>query len=46
MASELHALSLLDHPGIVKFHETFEDDVFVYIVMEYCDGGELFATLT
>lgn len=25
-------LSMLDHPGIVKFHELFEDDVYFYLV--------------
>lgn len=23
-------------------YETFEDDNFVYLVMEFCNGGELF----
>lgn len=25
-------LSMLNHPGIVKFHELFEDEVFFYLV--------------
>ena len=32
----------LDHPNIIKLFETFEDSKFVYLVMELCEGGELF----
>ena len=32
----------MDHPNIVKLYETYEDKDFVYMVMEICDGGELF----
>jgi calcium-dependent protein kinase len=35
-------LRKLDSPNIVKYYETYEDDKNVYIVMEYCPGGELF----
>ncbi len=35
-------LRKLDSPHIVKYYETYEDDKFVYLVMEYCPGGELF----
>eukprot|EP00930_Biecheleria_cincta_P083091 TRINITY_DN72723_c0_g1_i1.p1 TRINITY_DN72723_c0_g1~~TRINITY_DN72723_c0_g1_i1.p1 ORF type:complete len:548 (+),score=115.84 TRINITY_DN72723_c0_g1_i1:33-1676(+) len=35
------ALKSLDHPGIVRVLETFEDDQCIYIVMEYCAGGHL-----
>ena len=42
---ELKALIRLDHPNIVKFYETYEDDMLVYFVMEYCGGGELFLKL-
>ena len=36
----------MDHPNIIKYYETFESVKFVYIVMEYCGGGELFSHLT
>ena len=26
---------------VVRLHETYEDDAFVYMVMELCQGGEL-----
>ncbi|KAL8480074.1 hypothetical protein ACS0TY_026854 [Phlomoides rotata] len=30
------------HPNIVKLKDTYEDDCAVHIVMELCEGGELF----
>ncbi|CAH9128609.1 unnamed protein product [Cuscuta epithymum] len=30
------------HPNIVTLKDTYEDDVAVHIVMELCEGGELF----
>lgn len=32
----------LDHPNVIKLFETYEDSRNVYLVMELCDGGELF----
>ena len=31
-----------DHPHIIKLFETFEDKRNIYLVMELCEGGELF----
>ena len=39
---EVSILQTLDHPNIVKYYETYEDQKFVYLVMELCPGGELF----
>ncbi|XP_076919377.1 calcium-dependent protein kinase 28-like [Bidens hawaiensis] len=33
--------ALNGHENVVKFYNAFEDDNFVYIVMELCEGGEL-----
>ncbi|RWR74459.1 Protein kinase domain-containing protein [Cinnamomum micranthum f. kanehirae] len=33
--------ALAGHENVVRFHNAFEDDSFVYIVMELCEGGEL-----
>lgn len=33
--------ALTGHENVVQFHNAFEDDSYVYIVMELCEGGEL-----
>lgn len=33
---------LPDHPNVVKLRETYEDSENVHLVMELCEGGELF----
>lgn len=35
LRNEIETLILLDHPNIIKIFETFEDDNYVHIVMEY-----------
>lgn len=32
----------LDHPNIIKLFESFEDEKNVYLILELCEGGELF----
>lgn len=39
---EVRILHSLDHPNIVKYYETYDDKKYIYFVMEYCPGGELF----
>jgi serine/threonine protein kinase len=39
---EVDILTKLDHPNIVKYYETYNDDKYMYLVMEYIGGGELF----
>ena len=39
---EVSSLRRVDHPNIVKIYETYCDNEFFYIVMEYCQGVELF----
>ena len=40
---EVEIMSCLPkHPNIVTFKEAFEDEDAVYLVMEICEGGELF----
>lgn len=43
---EIKILQSLDHPNIIRYFETFENEKFLYLVMEYCEGGELFDKLT
>ncbi|KAH8582612.1 kinase domain-containing [Cryptosporidium sp. chipmunk genotype I] len=40
--NEVKLLSSIRHPYIVCFKESFVDDGFLNIVMEYADGGDLF----
>ena len=39
---EITILKKADHPNIIKLYEVYEDDRFIYLVMEQCKGGELF----
>ena len=39
---EIELLIKTDHPNIIKLYEVFEDDRFIYLIMEKCNGGELF----
>ena len=38
---EIELLTELDHPNIVKFYEKLKDDKNYYLIMEYCNGGNL-----
>jgi calcium-dependent protein kinase len=39
---EIDILKNLDHPNILRLYEVFEDKKCIYLVTEYCNGGELF----
>ena len=39
---EISILSTLDHPNIIKLYETCENEECIYLIMELCNGGELF----
>lgn len=41
MVNEIKILKLVDHPNIIKLYEVYEDERYIYLVMEYCRGGEL-----
>ncbi|CAH8526280.1 unnamed protein product [Schistosoma bovis] len=40
--SERNILEMLQHPFLVKLHYAFQNHSNLYIVLEYCHGGELF----
>jgi calcium-dependent protein kinase len=42
LEEELFILSKINHPNIIRFHETYIDHRYIHIVMEACTGGELF----
>ena len=37
---------LRDSPYIVNFHRAYEDEQFVHVVMELCEGGDLFDAIS
>ena len=39
---EVDLLKKVDHPNIVEYFETYDDQHYLYLVMELCTGGELF----
>ena len=39
---EIEILIKTDHPNIIKMYEYFESKNNLYLIMEECDGGELF----
>ena len=41
LKSEVSILSDLDHPNIVKYFGTFEDEYYIHILMEYLKGHDL-----
>jgi len=42
---ELKVLKELDHPNILRVYELIEDPQRYFLVMEYCQGGDLFSRL-
>jgi len=42
VAREIHILKLIRHPNIIQLYEIIETPKQLYLVMEYCNGGELF----
>ncbi len=39
---EIAVMKRLDHQHVTRIYETFEDDKNVYIVLEICEGGDLY----
>ena len=44
IAAELSILLQLDHPNVIKLYETYETEDSIYLILEYCSGGEMFAS--
>jgi calcium-dependent protein kinase len=42
LEQELDILASLDHPNLVKYYATYTDKQHIHIVMELCQGGEVF----
>eukprot|EP00357_Protocruzia_adherens_P031821 CAMPEP_0115000268 /NCGR_PEP_ID=MMETSP0216-20121206/16655_1 /TAXON_ID=223996 /ORGANISM="Protocruzia adherens, Strain Boccale" /LENGTH=584 /DNA_ID=CAMNT_0002365331 /DNA_START=756 /DNA_END=2510 /DNA_ORIENTATION=- len=45
LRSEIAILRILNHPLIPGFKDIFEDRDYIYLVMELCEGGELFDSI-
>ena len=39
--NEIEVLRKLDHPNIMKIFEFFEDDDYMYLICEFCGGGDI-----
>jgi len=44
--TERKVLALVDHPFIMKLHFAFQSEDKLYLVLDYCPGGELFFHLS
>ena len=38
---EIDILKVAQHPNIIKLYDVFENENYIYIIMEYCSGGDL-----
>lgn len=43
--NEVKILQSIHHPHLIKFISSFVDDNYLYIVMEYCEYGDLYTLL-
>jgi calcium-dependent protein kinase len=44
--NEVKILNKLDHPNICKYFETYDDKQYIYLVMEYVEGTDLYSKIT
>ena len=45
MRTEIEILKICQHPNIIRLYDIFENIDYIYIIMEYCQGGDLFSYL-
>ena len=43
--TEIEILKICQHPNIIRLYNVFENVEYMYIIMEYCSGGDLFSYL-
>jgi tRNA A-37 threonylcarbamoyl transferase component Bud32/Ca2+-binding EF-hand superfamily protein len=41
--TEIDILKICHHPNIIKLYDIFDTADYIYIIMEYCAGGDLFS---
>jgi serine/threonine protein kinase len=45
MRSEISILNMIDHPFLIKMDGIAQDSKYLYILLEFIAGGELFTYL-
>jgi len=43
--TEIEILKICQHPNIIRLYDIFENNDYIYIIMEHCSGGDLFSYL-
>lgn len=43
---ERDILTKVQHPFLIRIHSAFQDEKKIFLVLEYCPGGELFGLLS
>ena len=43
--TEIEILKICQHPNIIRLYDIFENIDYIYIIMEYCSGRDLFSYL-
>ena len=41
--TEVEILKIAQHPNIIRLYDVFENEKYIYIIMEHCGGGDLFS---
>jgi calcium/calmodulin-dependent protein kinase I len=42
LLSEIEIMRVLDHKGVIKLYEIYEEETIVHLVLDLLEGGELF----
>jgi calcium-dependent protein kinase len=42
LENEIKLMHLVDHPNIAKHYETYDEQNYIYMVMELCPNGDLY----
>eukprot|EP01029_Cantina_marsupialis_P021460 TRINITY_DN5140_c0_g1_i1.p1 TRINITY_DN5140_c0_g1~~TRINITY_DN5140_c0_g1_i1.p1 ORF type:complete len:671 (-),score=160.88 TRINITY_DN5140_c0_g1_i1:488-2500(-) len=45
LQNEIRILKMMDHPNIIKLFSTYCEEQRIFLVMEFCSGGELYERL-
>ena len=40
IGNEIEILTQIDHPNVIKLFELYQDDEYIYMIMEMMKGGE------